>query len=109
MTDERALCRCLQATVLTRKPQSLFHSPMHHTLMPHQTSSLLTQPLAPIIPTPQILIHSPRHHSKRTKALTVVHYIHDPDDPFFLSPSASTHPCHSPTCPNPSIPYQPHS
>ena len=59
MTDKRALRRHLQATVLAREPHSSFHSPMHHTFMPHQTSSRPTQPLAPLIPTPQILIHSP--------------------------------------------------
>ena len=59
MTDESALRRHLQATVLARKLPSPFHSPMHYTFMPHQASSRPAQPLAPLIPTPQILIHSP--------------------------------------------------
>ena len=58
MTDKGALRRHLQATVLAREPHSPFHSPMHHTFIPHQTSSRPAQPLAPLIPTPQILIHS---------------------------------------------------
>ena len=52
MTNEGALRRHLQVTVLEREPHSPFHSPMHHTFMPHQTSSRPAQPLAPLIPTP---------------------------------------------------------
>ena len=57
--DEDALRRHLQATVLAREPHSPFLSPMHHTFIPHQTSSRHAQPLTPLIPTSQVLNHSP--------------------------------------------------
>ena len=104
MADKGALRRHLQATVLAREPHSPFHSPMHHTFMPHQTSSRPAQPLAPLIPTPQMLTSLSSHvpmpntslFSSQASPPRLPTSTHDqavfhthPDDPFSLSPTSS--------------------